>query len=105
MQRGIISLTNLELSALYNLALSQGCKDKDLVAKLAPVEESNHPPSGDQNTPQEYNVLISEDEAEIMLDCMPMPSDENDPNLVSARIKIQQFIAKSRFGEEDVTSP
>lgn len=93
MERGTISLTNLELTVLYEMALAQGCDKQDLVDKLQPV-----PGAIDQS--QEHIVQISEEEAEIMLDCMPMPSPENDPNLVSSRIKIQQFLAHCRFPEE-----
>ncbi len=92
MERGIISLNNFELTALQSLAIAQGCKKEDLVAKLQPV-------SGATDQLQEHTVQISEDEAEIMLDCMPMPNGDISTGLSTARIKIQQFIARSRFGE------
>ncbi|GIK83620.1 MAG: hypothetical protein BroJett025_02420 [Patescibacteria group bacterium] len=95
MERGTVSLTNSELTALYNLAISQGCQKDDLVSKLKP-DASNT----DQN--QVYTVQISEDDAEVMLDCLPIPSEEVDPNLTSSRIKIQQFISRCRFGSEMV---
>ena len=93
MQRGIVSFTNPELKLLHELATTQGCKKKDLLAKLTPVEEKN--PTSNKT----YDVLVSEDEAEIILDCMPMPSKDDDPNLVNSRIKVQQFLAKTRFPE------
>lgn len=93
MERGIVSLNNLELEALHSLAVSQGCQKEDLLAKLQPV-------SGVTDQLQEHVVQISEDEAEIVLDCMPLPSPDSNPNVTSARIKIQQFIANCRFGEE-----
>ena len=93
MERGTVSLNNVELTVLHDLAVSQGCKKQDLVDKLSPLNDV-----ADQM--QEHTVLMSEEEAEIILDCMPMPSPELDTNLVAARIKIQQFLAKSRFGDQ-----
>lgn len=95
MQRGIVTFTNQELKLLHNLAISQGCQKSDLLDKISPVISSET--LGEQ--PEGYDVLISEDEAEIILDCMPMPNKDDDLNLVNARVKIQQFIAKSRFPE------
>ncbi len=93
MERGVVSLNNFELSALHKLAVEQGCEKEDLIAKLQPV-------AGVSDQLQEHMVQISEDDAEIMLDCIPMPNGETDPNLTTARIKIQQFIAQCRFGDE-----
>lgn len=95
MQRGIVTFTNTELKLLHNLAISQGCENSDLLDKLSPVNSSEISSEGTDG----YDVLVSEDEAEIILDCMPMPNKDDDPNLVNARIKIQKFIAKSRFPE------
>ncbi len=96
MQRGVVIFTNSELKILHELAISQGCQKEDLIAKISPIGVEGSDKAGpDQN----HNVLISEDEAEVMLDCMPMPDKDDDPNLVNARIKIQQFLAKSRFPE------
>lgn len=95
MQRGIVSFTNTELKLLHDLAISHDCKNDDLLVKISPVSFTVS--SGDQL--QNYDVLISEDEAEFILDCMPMSDKDDDLNLVNARIKIQQFLAKSRFPE------
>ncbi|MBU0974501.1 hypothetical protein KKD03_02260 [Patescibacteria group bacterium] len=95
MQRGIVSFTNLELKVLHDLVSSQGCQNRALLDKISPVVStvaSNDPL-------KEYDVLVSENEAEIILDCMPMLNKDDDPDLVNARIKIQQFLAKSRFPE------
>lgn len=94
MERGTVSLNNLELAALQKLALDQGCEKQDLLNKLQPVADVTDPM-------QEHTVQISEDEAEIMLDCLPVPSEKVDPNIASSRIKIQQFITKCRFGQEE----
>ncbi|NCO12267.1 MAG: hypothetical protein COZ34_00105 [Candidatus Pacebacteria bacterium CG_4_10_14_3_um_filter_34_15] len=98
MQRGIVTFTNIELKLLHDLAISHDCKNDDLLDKLSPVASSDASlvPSNDQQT---YDVLISADEAEVILDCMPMPDKDDDPDLVTARIKVQQFLAKSRFPE------
>lgn len=95
MQRGIVTFTNNELKLLHNLAISEGCTKGDLLDKISPVTSS----ASSSEQLEGYDVLISEDEAEIILDFMPMPNKDDDPNLVSARIKIQQFVAKSRFPE------
>lgn len=92
MERGIISLTNQELASLQSLAVQQGCEKQDLLDKLTPV-------AGVTDSNQEHTVQISEDEAEMLLDCMPVPSDGIDPNIISSRMKIQQFIARCRFPE------
>ncbi|MCB9813707.1 MAG: hypothetical protein H6772_04865 [Pseudomonadales bacterium] len=92
MQRGVIRLSNQELIILSNFLISKDCQEENLLFKLKPVENLI-----DQT--QELDVLISENEAEIVLDCMPIPSKQDDPNLISARTKLQQFIAKLRFDE------
>lgn len=88
MERGIVLLNNYELEALRSMALQQGCQREDLVVKLQPV-------AGVADQMLEHSVQISEDEAEIMLDCMPVQTADTNPSLTTARIKIQQFIAKS----------
>jgi hypothetical protein len=92
MERGTIALNNLELSALTVLAVEQGCDKQALLQKLQPV--------ADQEASVEHTVLLSEDDAEILLDCMPIPGSETDPSVGTARIKVQQFLARSRFGEQ-----
>lgn len=91
MERGVISLTNLELVALYHMAIAQHCTKQDLMDKLQPVKGVD---DTDSNV-----VQISEDDAEILLDCMPIPDEKSDPNIVSSRIKIQEFVSKCRFGD------
>jgi len=93
MERGTVSLNNNELAALHDLAIKQGCNKKDLINKLLPV-------IGEVDPNKSHTVQISEDDAEIILDCLPVPSDDVDPNLSSSRIKIQEFISRCRFGTE-----
>lgn len=93
MERGTVFLTNVELTFLSSIAVSQGCQKQDLIAKLQPV-------AGIVDQTQEHTVQISEDEAEILLDCMPIPSPESDPSLLTSRNKLQQFLAACRFPEE-----
>ena len=90
MKRGTVSLNNIELGVLHGLAVLNGCNQQALLNKLTPVENVT-----DQM--QEHTVLVSEDEVEILLDCMPIQSHDLDQALVSARVKLQQFLAKSRF--------
>ena len=95
MQRGVIGFTNSELRVLYNVVVLQGCERKELLNKISPVNEL-------ENSTEAHNILISEDEAEIMLDCMPIPDENENSNLANAKIKIQQFLAKSRFPESSL---
>lgn len=90
MERGTVSLSNLELTALNSLAVAYGCQKQDLLAKLQPVKGAN-------NDTDTHNVLLSEDDAEIMLDCMSSPAEETDQHIVSSRIKIQKFITRCRL--------
>lgn len=92
MERGTIALTNLESNAVRKNMVAQGCAKDNLYIKLEPEENQS-----DQF--EEFVVQISEDEAEKMLDCMPIPTQDTDPNLTSARVKIQKFLAKCRFGD------
>lgn len=93
MERGTVSLTNAELSSLYNFAVAEGCEKEDLLTKLAPVPDSGYPN-------QEHAVLISEEDAEVLLDCMPAPSEITDEVLAGARNKVQQFLSQVRFAKE-----
>ena len=97
MKRGIINLTNLELKSLYDLItiqnqIPEGVKEK-LLTKLTPVDDEMRLASKIESA-QEYDVLISGEEAEIILDSMSAPSDDDSPNLISARSKIQQFLLR-----------
>lgn len=96
MERGIVLFNNAELTFLHNLAVVQGCKKHELIDRLKPVCGAD----GKIDLNQECTIQISEDEAEIMLDCMPIPNEKADPNLTSSRFKIQQFISKCRFGDQ-----
>jgi hypothetical protein len=98
MERGTVALSNLELQVLHDFAVAQGCQQTDLLNKLTPVANISDPN-------QEHTVLISENDAEIILDCMPVPNDQTDSVITSARIKIQQFLAKCRFPESFVSDP
>lgn len=92
MQRGIVGFTNQELKILHDLAISSGCQKEDLVAKIVPSGNLQNSIFSSLN-----NVLLSEDEAEILLDLMPIPNESNNSTIGDVRIKIQQFLAKSRF--------
>ena len=95
MERGVIKLNNLELTALHNLATQYANRNQGLLAKLAPVADFV---VTDQL--HEHSVQVSEEDAEILLDCMPIPGSETDPSVGTARLKVQQFLARSRFGEQ-----
>lgn len=94
MERGTIAFTNAELNTLHQLAISQGCQKVDLMQKLQPVAEV----AVDDDS-AEHTVLLSEDDAEVLLDCMPVPNQEDPELLKRSRIKVQQFLASQRFGE------
>lgn len=87
MQRGIVSLSNPELSILHALVVSQNCDKKEMLDKFSPVE-------GNLSNFQLVDVFVNEAEAEMLLDCMAPPGKDDEPNLVSVRLKLQQFLAK-----------
>ncbi len=95
MERGVIKFNNLELTALHNLATQYASTNQALLAKLAPIADLV---VTDQL--HEHVVEISEDEAEVLLDSMPIPTTDSPAEITSARLKIQQFLARSRFGEQ-----
>ena len=91
MKRGIVKLNNQELVALNHLLNIQDDAKPSLLQKLQPVT--------DVSNEKEHKVQISEEDAELLLDCMPIPGKETDLSIKTARMKIQQFLAYSRFGE------
>lgn len=95
MERGIVSLYNAELLALQQVAVSQGCLNQELLQKLNPVLGL---PKDDVT--QLHSVLLSEEDAEVLLDCMPVPTQDDPELLKQARLKIQNFLAAQRFGEQ-----
>ncbi len=111
MQRGIINFTNNEINYLYNLLNKNNLIPQDLITKLSPVlnneilnqEKSNQYGSSQVDSNQEaaklINVLVSEEEVEIILDNLPISSIDDSPELLSSRLKSQQFLAKIRFPE------
>lgn len=101
MQRGIINFTNNELNYLYNLLNKNKLIPQDLITKLSPVvnNEILNQERANQDLEKLINVLISEEEAEIILDNLPISSGDDSPELLSSRLKSQQFLSKIRFPE------
>lgn len=91
MERGTIVLSNNQAIALRKGLLNQGFANESLLRKLEPVINP-------ADLDADFIVEISEEDAETMLDSMPIPNQDTDPNLISSRIKIQNFLAKCRFG-------
>lgn len=99
MKRGVIFLTNLELIALHSMVVEQNCVKQDLMQKLSPLGLGSIDTNPDINTDnvednklQLVQIQITEDDAETLLDCMPIFNEESNLNLISARAKIQQFL-------------
>lgn len=86
MKRGVVILTKQEYAKLYNEivdSLPESLKNKSFRAKTIWKEEK---------------FQFSEDEVEIILDCLPAPFEIKDQELKEARIKLQNFLTKLRFG-------
>jgi hypothetical protein len=92
MERGTILLTSLEMSAVAELLTQYHPEKQALITKIAPVV------SDSQNSA--HTITISEEEAEVILDSMPIPGKESNNNLNQARKKLQQFLANLRFSEK-----
>ncbi len=89
MNRGVILLTTLEMSqASAFLKTSTVPISETLLNKLTP--SSTDPQQTDK-------ILISEEDAEVLLDCLAAPSASEPAELKSLRLKLQQFIGKIRF--------
>jgi hypothetical protein len=97
MQRGMIPLTKDEIVYADQLARSSDRNVQNLVVRLgAAVQEAQS--LTDAN--QQLEVEISEDEAEVLLDSLPMPDPANEhPVIRNLRGKLSQFLAKFRFEE------
>ena len=89
MKRGIVILTNLELTALSNLATEINCKKQDLLQKIQPVV--------DKEPTVTHTIQMSVEDAETLLDYLPLPGSTTNSFLESARTKLQQFVASSRI--------
>lgn len=89
MKRGVIIFTNKELGAISQSLSIQNCADEILLGRLKP--------ESDDET-QEVTIELSENDAETVLDCLPIPSTDTSIALTSSRIKLQNFITKCRFG-------
>lgn len=88
MKRGIVILTNLELTALSNLAIEQNCTQQDLLQKIKPV--------ANQVASFEQTVQLSAEDVETLLDYMPLPGTSASNSLESAKTQLQQFLSDSR---------
>ena len=88
MERGVIQLTVAERQhALQALQAVEG----DEVIGLLKERLTN---GSDQE-----NIQLREEDAEIILDNLPMPQAGEAADITSLRKKVQQFIAKIRFPE------
>lgn len=91
MNRGVIILTTPEMSqASAFLKTSAVPISNTLLNKLRP--SSTNPSASDK-------ILISEEDAEILLDSLAAPTASEPAELKSLRLKLQQFIGKIRFPE------
>jgi hypothetical protein len=82
MNRGSISLTDSELKYLHQLLADSGA-DELLVNKFAP-------------TGQDANLVISEEDVELILDVLPIPSQEQPETIRRIRQKMSVFLSSLR---------
>jgi len=87
MKRGIVILTNLELTALSNLARQNNCTQLDLLQKIKPV--------ANQSAHYEQTVQFNAEEVETLLDYMPLPGSTANNSLESSRTRLQQFFTNN----------
>jgi len=87
MKRGILNLNKQQADALYTILLgNQENISQSLLNKFL-VE-----PNDDEN----FIVELSEEDVDIILDIMPIPSKDDVEILISTRSKISQFLLKLR---------
>lgn len=86
MQRGILSLTHSEQTLLRTVLLDTPLAGSLLATKL-------HTDLEDSSTAGAEDALeLSRDEAESLLDMLPIPSDQEPFEVTAVRQKIQTFI-------------
>lgn len=80
MKRGTIKFTPTELSTLFQ-ALSTQLKSKPLLNKLSPTQST-----------LDQTIQLSSEEAELILDNLPIPTEIEDQELLQAHKKIRDFV-------------
>ncbi len=88
MYRGILLLTTSEMNhAVIALKATNQPVHPNTIQKFTPhYSDPNH----------QYKIETNDEEAEILLDNLPIPDVNEDQNIKSLRTKIQQFITKAR---------
>lgn len=88
MKRGITQLTGKQMKIALDSVKTNSYADKILLDRLTPQKIDD----------TSVTIQLDEEQAEVILDSLPTPDQNEDPNLTSLRKVIQQFIAKLRFG-------
>lgn len=89
MQRGIVVLTKAELQAIINEIDLSRYEGTPFRAKVEAGLLT-------QDSVSNISLEVSEEEVEIMLDAIVIPTPGEDPTVTSARSKLQQRIASFR---------
>lgn len=87
MKRGITKLTGKQMKIALDAVKTNSYADQILFNRLKPKELSDTP----------VTIQFDEEQADIILDSLPTPNKNENPDLTSLRKVIQQFIAKLRF--------
>lgn len=89
MKRGVITFTNKELYEISQSLSFQNCADDVILGRFKPESDDES---------KEVTIEVSENDAETVLDFLPIPATNTSIALTSSRTKLQNFITKCRFG-------
>lgn len=87
MQRGILELTREELFEVFKYFDLEGQKGKPLETKLSVANSSEEP---------SVTIELSEDEVELILDSVAIPTGEDNDHTASLRTKAQGLLSQFR---------
>lgn len=91
MNRGIIQFTSEEQAYLVSILKSTG-NANELIQKLLLPSPEKLP----EKLNEESDLEISEEDAELILDSLPVPQLNQDENIASCREKLNNFLATFR---------
>lgn len=89
MNRGMITLTKPEIELVQNSLKKAVHITSELPVRLE---------SALKEKTAKVAILLSEDSAEVVLDCLPMPEPNQEKVVASTRQAFSEFLTSLRFG-------
>jgi len=96
MNRGMITLSSSQLTLIQSSILQLQQVPQELPIRIAAARQQLQATNA-----QQTEIELSEDSAEAVLDSLPMPQQNEDPQLTNTRTAFMQFLTSLRSNAQN----